>query len=75
MTQESDNPLNGLGLRLTDEDRARAYAVREKMELERRQQEANDLLTYCRPLPGLDVEPQATTQEPTTPPFVLRHLA
>ena len=75
MTQETDNPLNGLGLRLTDEDRARAYAVREKMELERRQQEANDLLTYGRPLPGWDDEPQPPTEEPTTPPVVLRHLA
>ena len=46
MTDSTDNPLDGLGLRLTDEDRARAYALREKMELERRQQEANDCLLY-----------------------------
>jgi len=70
-----DDIFDGIGLRLTDEDRARAYALREKMELERRQQEANDLLTYGRPLPGWDDEPQPPTEEPATPPVVLRHLA
>lgn len=75
MTDSTDNPLNGLGLRLTDEDRAKAYALREQMEIQRRADEANDLLTYGRPMPGWDDDAPAQAEEPTTPPVVLRPLA
>lgn len=75
MTDSTENPLNGLGLRLTDEDRARAMKVREQMELDRLRDEANDRLTYGRPLPGWDEDDAPAPEPPTTPPVVLRHLA